>query len=445
MGSAPHSEPERRADAEAVGTCIDDRYEVRALLGRGGMASVYRVLDRTSDGEIALKQLHVTGNSQQAIVVALFEREFHTLAQLHHPSVITVYDYGFGADGAYYTMELLDGGDLRERAPVPWREACALFFDVCSSLALLHSRRLLHRDVSPRNIRCTLDRHAKLIDFGAMGPMVSGFAQVPPPPSARMPGIPAALDALVLSLLHAEPELRPRSAYEVMQQLAAIAGLDAREADGVSAAYLTAPTLIGREDLLELVQERLADVLRGRGAGLMVRGAPGQGRSRVLDACALSAKTLGVTVLRASAAARSDELAVALALVRHLLQTLPGTALAEHFATLFEPTDGDERTAEHSRTRLRSAQDLARDPEASVKAIARCLRTASRSHPLLLAVDDVQRVDDLSAESSPSSWTRQSTPRCSWCSRSRARRQPPSSRWHSTRSSGAAPRGACDH
>ena len=68
-------------------------------------------------------------------------------------------------------MELLDGGDLRERSPLPWRQACELLFDVCSSLALLHSRRLVHRDITPRNVRCTQTGSAKLIDFGAMAPM----------------------------------------------------------------------------------------------------------------------------------------------------------------------------------------------------------------------------------------------------------------------------------
>src|SRR5205085_1731189 len=109
------------------------------------------------------------GAPEHARVAALFEREFHTLAQLQHPHVIAVYDYGLTSDAQpYYTMELLDGGDLVARAPLPWREACSLLFDVCSSLALLHSRRLLHRDISPRNVRCTRDGRAKLIDFGAM-------------------------------------------------------------------------------------------------------------------------------------------------------------------------------------------------------------------------------------------------------------------------------------
>ena len=71
----------------------------------------------------------------------LFEREYHTLAQLVHPRIVRVFDFGLAAEGAYYAMELLEGGDLQERSPLPWRRACALARDVCSALALLHSRR----------------------------------------------------------------------------------------------------------------------------------------------------------------------------------------------------------------------------------------------------------------------------------------------------------------
>src|SRR5262249_14710656 len=112
---------------------------------------------------------------QRATFEALFEREYHTLKQLSHPSMIAVHEYGLPpSGGAYYTMELLDGGDLRERAPVPWAELCRLMFDICSSLALLHSRGLVHRDISPRNIRCTTQGTAKLIDFGALSAMGPG-------------------------------------------------------------------------------------------------------------------------------------------------------------------------------------------------------------------------------------------------------------------------------
>src|SRR6185503_11731607 len=68
----------------------------------------------------------------------------------------------------YYTMELLEGKDLRELAPVSVEEACRYVRDIASSLALLHARRLLHRDVTPRNVRLSAAGYAKLIDFGAL-------------------------------------------------------------------------------------------------------------------------------------------------------------------------------------------------------------------------------------------------------------------------------------
>jgi serine/threonine protein kinase len=107
------------------------------------MACVYRAVDRSLSRQVALKQLTVDAAApERASAAALFEREFHTLMQLRHPHVIEVYDYGVGEDGSpFYTMELLDGGDLRDRTPVAWQEACRLSFDVCSALALLHSRR----------------------------------------------------------------------------------------------------------------------------------------------------------------------------------------------------------------------------------------------------------------------------------------------------------------
>jgi eukaryotic-like serine/threonine-protein kinase len=250
------------ASADGV---IGGRYRVLEQLGRGGMAVVYRVRDEGSGGELALKQL--VARSEAPVpdrnAVWLFEREFHTLAQLDHPHVIAVYDYGIDGFSPFYTMELLDGGDLKTLAPLDFGRACKLMLEVCSSLALLHSRRLVHRDVTPRNVRCTRDGHAKLIDFGAMVPMgpcsltVGTPAFVAPevvhhmhldartdlfslgatlyyaltgrtpfaarqfselraawsaevaPPSRLVPGIPPALDALCTALLRIDPA-RPR-------------------------------------------------------------------------------------------------------------------------------------------------------------------------------------------------------------------------------------------
>ncbi|HEY2735016.1 MAG TPA: hypothetical protein VGI70_13565, partial [Polyangiales bacterium] len=100
--------------ADVPPTLIGGRYRVEQLLGRGGMAEVYRVFDTSASRELALKRLLQRENSDFAShVVQLFEGEFHALSQLVHPRIIEAYDYNHDENGPYYTMELLDGGDLR--------------------------------------------------------------------------------------------------------------------------------------------------------------------------------------------------------------------------------------------------------------------------------------------------------------------------------------------
>jgi aminoglycoside phosphotransferase (APT) family kinase protein len=148
---------------------VAGRYELQAELGGGGMAVVHLVLDRETGRRLALKRPTRRADLEQRRKSdELFAREFHTLAQLAHPRIVEVYDYALDEHGPFYTMELLDGGDLQQLVPADWRRVCAIARDVCSALSLLHSRRIVHRDISPRNIRCTTDGTAKLIDFGAM-------------------------------------------------------------------------------------------------------------------------------------------------------------------------------------------------------------------------------------------------------------------------------------
>jgi serine/threonine protein kinase len=132
------------------------------------MATVYRVHDQSSGGRCALKRARASGSGSAERRQQLLEREYHTLAQLAHPRIIEVYDFGRDERGPFYTMELLDGTDLASIGSVPWQRACALLRDVASSLSVLHSRGLLHRDVSARNVRCASNGSAKLIDFGAL-------------------------------------------------------------------------------------------------------------------------------------------------------------------------------------------------------------------------------------------------------------------------------------
>jgi hypothetical protein len=450
---------------DAAAQCIAGRYVVQGELGRGGMAVVYRVSDLTSGRELALKQLVPLRSASFAReATLLFEREFHTLTQLSHPRVIEVYDYGLAAGSAYYTMELLDGRDLRELSPLAWREACALLYDVCSSLALLHSRRLVHRDVSPRNIRCTRDGLAKLIDFGALVPMGAGgrvvgtpsfvapevvhrlatdartdlfslgatlyyavtgrtaypardFADLatawslkPLPPSSMCEDVPPALDALTMSLLSLEPALRPRTAFEVMQRLAALAGLTSDEPASVSRAYLSTPVMFGRDAALLAVRQRLATALAGRGGGgVLIGGSAGVGRSRMLDACVLEAKTHGATVLRASAgASRGDGVTVAHALAEQLLEALPAEAAASAQANesvlsaLLEPAspdadDGGARREGAACWQLKDALRATDLPAAARAALSSWIAGIARRRPIAIAVDDVHKIDEPSA------------------------------------------------
>ncbi len=444
MTATTTSEHGEKTNTEPVR--VATRYELGGMLGRGGMAIVHRALDPVSGRHVALKQRTRDGDN------GMFEREFHALSSLSHPSIIEVYDYGVDDAGPYYTMELLDGGDLREQSPLPWQQACTLLYDVCSSLALIHSRRFVHRDVSPRNIRCTSDGRAKLIDFGAMvamgyGDLVVGtpafiapevlnlslldartdlfsfgatlyFAltgravfparsfveleqvwQRPPyPPSRLVPEIPEALDALVLSLLSLEPAMRPRTAFEVMQRLAAIAGIERTEAAGVSQAYLSAPVLVGREVLVRELGLEMRRAFEGEGRTVLIEAASGLGRTRVLEHSVLEAKAAGATVLRVRPTFTNvNGSSVAESLGTQLVQALGNPALEAAqamglYSTLFElgEAPGLEGVI---RPRLQAFDDSAAGARQQ-EAFVRWFLQVSRRHPVLVVVDDVHRFGD---------------------------------------------------
>ena len=115
-----------RVEGFRTGELVAGGLRVEALLGQGGTGAVYRVKDERSGRKLALKQLQPPVDERRALVTPQFEREYHTLAQLAHPRIIEVHDYGFEHGSAYYTMELLDGDDLHERGKLPWQKACAL-------------------------------------------------------------------------------------------------------------------------------------------------------------------------------------------------------------------------------------------------------------------------------------------------------------------------------
>ena len=452
MTAAPSEAPDAAPEG-AEPKCIAGRYDVLAALGRGGMGGAYRVRDRTTGEGLALKRLTEPG--RVGMVVELFEREFHTLTQLAHPRIVRAFDYGFDSapdgDHAYYTMELLDGGDLRKLAPLPWQEVCAVAYDACSALSLLHSRRLVHKDLTPRNIRRTADGTAKLIDFGLLdtfGPSnvvagtppyvapelmnkvsldarcdlfslgatlyfaltgrvafhVSRFDRlrdawrgIPISPRKLVPEIPEVLDQLVVSLLRIDVGSRPRSAAEVMDRVAPLLTEPPDESLAVTGAYLTAPQQVARDDMLMRMRKQVIRSVRGRGGGFMVVGEPGTGRSRALDTFVLEAKLMGAATARAGASdGASGPLGALRALVAQIHQATRVTSLAvagadeRIWSLLFGEANGPDA----------SLLDIARPGHlrAHVQEALRAWLLGIASKQLVtLAVNDFELIDEPSA------------------------------------------------
>ncbi len=168
--------PSSNPDDAIIGSVIGGRYRVTSLIGRGGMASVYRALDQSLPREVALK-LMLPG---MAIPdeIRRQRNEIDTLAALNHHALVTLFDAGTEktqtGDRVFLVMEFVDGPNLHEvmTSPLPSGLVAHLGADVAEALHYMHARSIVHRDVKPANILLAHselpDRqfHAKLADFG---------------------------------------------------------------------------------------------------------------------------------------------------------------------------------------------------------------------------------------------------------------------------------------
>jgi tRNA A-37 threonylcarbamoyl transferase component Bud32 len=151
-------------------TIVDDRYELLALVGSGGMAEVYLACDVVLDREVALKLLKAR-YAQDEEFVERFRREAKSAASLASPYVVPIFDRGETDDGTYYiAMEYVPGGTLKDRirteGALPPRVATEVGLQVAQALKSAHEKGIIHRDVKPDNILFADSGHAKVADFG---------------------------------------------------------------------------------------------------------------------------------------------------------------------------------------------------------------------------------------------------------------------------------------
>ena len=278
---------------------LGGRYVLCAVLGTGGMATVWRARDEVLGREVAVKVLSPQYAADPGFL-ARFEREARHAARLSHPRLVTVFDSGVDETTPFIVMELVAGRTLRqvldETGMLPAGQAVGIAAAVCEALEVAHAAGLVHRDIKPANIALADGGEVKVLDFGIAradgtdggtrtqmmlgtaaylspeqasgrqaGPqadlyslgcvlfeMLTGappfsadsavalaYRQVhddPGPPSARRPGLPDQLDQITARLLAKDPAARPPSAAAARSGLLAALNPEAISGQALPAA-----------------------------------------------------------------------------------------------------------------------------------------------------------------------------------------------------------------
>lgn len=152
-----------------VGKRLDGRYEIREIIGVGGMAVVYKAFDNQENKIVAIKILKDEFLSNDEFL-RRFKNESKAIAMLSHPNIVDVYDVSFGDLIQYIVMEYIEGITLKEfiekEGSLRWKDAVHFTIQILKGLQHAHDKGIVHRDVKPQNIMVLPDGTIKVTDFG---------------------------------------------------------------------------------------------------------------------------------------------------------------------------------------------------------------------------------------------------------------------------------------
>jgi hypothetical protein len=228
-------------------TLCDGRYRLGGVIGRGGMAIVWRATDQQLERDVAIKIISdVLADDPR--FVARFEREARLAAGLSHPNLVKVFDFSVDEERPLLIMEYVGGGTLAEARGRPL-DVESLAHELLDAVAHIHAAGILHRDIKPSNVLLDADGSPRLTDFGiARGDETSSLTQtgqvlgtlryIAPEVAAGAPATvktdlyslgvllgeldgsrSEALDRLITRLSARDPELRPASARDALAEL----------------------------------------------------------------------------------------------------------------------------------------------------------------------------------------------------------------------------------
>ena len=356
LSSESESSNEERAPTPArlkrerfqPGDVFAGRYPIASHLGGGGMGEVYRTHDLTLDVPVAVK--FMVAVSPRHLEVLL--NEVRLARQVSHPAVCRVFDVGESGGEHFFTMEYVDGQDLRSLLAQVGRLSSDKVLEfarqLCAGLAETHAKGVLHRDLKPANIMMDANGQARITDFGIATPSTPKVADTrlvagtpaymapeqwssgaelseptdlyvlglvlyeavtgrpafaasstqelvelhrhadPTPVSDLVPGIDPQLERVILHTLKKDPRERPASAVAMAAELP-------EEVNALEA--LTAGVFVGRTSELERLHADLDQAITGAGRLALLVGEPGIGKTRTAEEVMTSARRQNVRVL----------------------------------------------------------------------------------------------------------------------------------------------------